>query len=87
MKEKEGIESVDDILREVIKSDESKSLDINLKNSSIKSIRIKLNEPKGRKEIEEYKRRFGNNLNYKTNMYDGKTNLFDFHYTRSFDKE
>ena len=74
-------------IREVIKSEESKSLNINLKNSSIKSIITELNKPKGRKEIEEYKRRFGNNLNYKTNMYDGKPNLFDFHYTRSFDTE
>ena len=72
-------------IREVIKSEESKSLNINLKNSSIKSIITELNKPKGRKEIEEYKRRFGNNLNYKTNMYNGKTNLFDFHYTRNFD--
>ncbi|MBN97349.1 MAG: hypothetical protein CMC56_05510 [Flavobacteriaceae bacterium] len=72
-------------IREVIKSDESKSLNIELKESSIKFIRTKLNTPKGQKEIEEYKKRFGNDLNYKTNMFNGKINLFDFHYTRSFD--
>lgn len=71
-------------IQQAIKSDKSKALSIDLKGSSIKSIRVKLNQPKGQKEIEYYKKMFGKNLNYRTNIYEGKPNLFDFHYTWNF---
>ncbi len=73
-------------IQSAIKYKKSKNIEIQLKDSSIKSIRTALETPKGIKEAEEYKIRFGDNLNYRTNMYKGKPNLYDFYYTKNFPK-
>lgn len=81
----EEISSIE-YIRSAIKYKKSKNIEIQLKDSSIKSIRTALETPKGIKEVEEYKKRFSDNLNYKTNIYKGKPNLFDFYHTKNFPK-
>lgn len=81
----EEISSIE-YIQSAIKYERSKNIEIQLKDSSIKSIKTALENPKGNKEVEEYKRRFGDNLNYRTNIYKGKPNLFDFYYTKNFPK-
>ena len=43
-----------------------------------------LKDPKSNEETENYKKRLGSNLEFKTKIFKGKHNLFDFHYTRNF---
>lgn len=79
----EEISSIE-FIQTAIKHKMSKNIQIQLKGSSVKSVRTELEAPKSKKEVEKYKLRFGDNLIFKTNMYKGKQNLFDFHYTKNF---
>lgn len=81
----EEISSIE-YIQSAIKHKKSKNVEIELKDSSIKSIKIALENPNGNKEVEEYKRQYGNNLNYRTSIYKGKHNLFDFYYKKNFPK-
>lgn len=81
----EEISSIE-YIQTAIKYKKSTNIEIQLKNSSVKSIRTSLEKPKDVKETEEYKKQYGDNLNYRTNIYNGKHTLFDFYYTKNFPK-
>lgn len=71
------------IILGAIRSNDTTKIEINKKNNTLKAIKMGLKDPKSNKEMEEYKKMLGSNLDYKTKMFKGKLNLFDFHYTIS----
>lgn len=78
--EKESIK----IILWAIMSDDTNKIEIRKKSNSLKTIKVGLKDPKSNDETENYKKRLGSNLEFKTKMFQGKHNLFDFHYTRNF---
>jgi DNA-binding transcriptional MerR regulator len=72
------------IITQAIKSKRTDAVLIEKKVDKLKSIKIKLKLPKNNKEVEEYKMKLGKNLDYKTQMFNGKMNLFDFYFTINF---
>ena len=78
--EKESIK----IILWAIRSDDTNKIEIRKKSNTLKTIKVGLKDPKSNEETENYKKRLGSNLEFKTKIFKGKHNLFDFHYTRNF---
>ena len=78
--EKESIK----IILWAIRSDDTNKIEIRKKSNTLKTIKVGLKEPKSNEETENYKKRLGSNLEFKTKMFRGTNNLFDFHYTINF---
>jgi DNA-binding transcriptional MerR regulator len=78
--EKESIK----IILWAIRSDDTNKIEIRKRSNILKTIKVGLKDPKSNKETEKYKKRLGSNLEFKTKMFRGQHNLFDFHYTISF---
>jgi len=73
------------IIRNAMSNDEVIKIEVNKKNNTLKNLRLGLKYTKDNKKIENYKKKLGSDLQYKTHMCKGKKhNLFDFHFKINF---
>ena len=72
------------IIRNAMSNNEVTKIEINKKNNTLKNLRLGLKYTKDNKKIENYKKKLGSDLEYKTHMHKGTLNLFDFHFKINF---
>jgi DNA-binding transcriptional MerR regulator len=72
------------IIRNAMSNNEVTKIEINKKNNTLKNLRLGLKYTKDNKKIENYKKKLGSDLVYKTHMHNGTLNLFDFHFKINF---
>jgi len=72
------------IVRNAMINNEVTKIEVNKKNNTLKNLRLGLKYTKDNKKIENYKKKLGSDLEYKTHMHNGKLNLFDFHFKINF---
>ena len=72
------------IIRNAMSNNEVTKIEVNKKNNTLKNLRLGLKYTKDNKKIENYKKKLGSDLEYKTHMHNGKLNLFDFHFKINF---